>query len=107
MQKTRRTAAAATLSAVLVAGAVAGFMLTGGTAKASTEAGSCTLGSSAAATAAVTTCSIPAQTAGSTTPTTVTLTSPANAWIEVSATSSTDDGPVDLTWAISCTNTSE
>jgi hypothetical protein len=105
MQKTRRTAAAATLSAVLVAGAVAGFMLTGGTAKASTEAGSCPLGSLTSATAAGASCDIPAQTAGSTTTATVTLTSPLNQWIEASATDPAAGGDaVTFGWTISCTS---
>jgi Ricin-type beta-trefoil lectin domain len=59
MQRTGRIAAAATFSTLLVAGTVTGFMLTGGTAKASTSAGApCTLGTSTSTAAAPASCTI-------------------------------------------------
>jgi hypothetical protein len=106
MQKTRRTAAAATLSAVLVAGTVAGFMLMGGTAKAAASGGSCPLGAPTGGTV-VTSCAIPTQVTGSTTPATVTLTAPENIWIEASASNPVTGGdPVIFGWTISCTDSS-
>jgi hypothetical protein len=61
MQRTGRIAAAATFSTLLVAGTITGFMLTGGTAKASTSAGTCTLGATTSGTP-VTSCTIGTET---------------------------------------------
>src|SRR5271154_972883 len=66
MERRRRIAAAATFSALLVAGTVSGFMLTTGTAKASTSAGTCQLGNSsttATGSAVATSCNIGIETA--------------------------------------------
>jgi len=58
MERRRRIAAAATFSALLVAGTISGFMLTTGTAKASTGGTPCTLGTSNSTAAASATCTI-------------------------------------------------
>jgi Ricin-type beta-trefoil lectin domain len=95
MQKTRRTAAAATLSAVLVAGAVAGFILTGGTAKAASSAGTCALG--AATGTAVTSCTIGTETAQ------VSVPWPLDIYVAASASAPAKDGDtVSLSGRVDC-----
>jgi ricin-type beta-trefoil lectin protein len=108
MQRTARIAAAATFSSVLVAGTVAGFMLTGGTARAQTSGGECSLdGTTSTITTAVDTCNIPAQSAGTTT--TTALTNPFDdVWIQAVVTNASTATPasesVVLSWTMSCTD---
>jgi hypothetical protein len=89
MQRTGRIAAAATFSTLLVAGTITGFMLTGGSAKASTSAGTCTLGSTSATatgTALPTSCTIGTVTSQ------ITIGAPLDIYVAAQASSPSKDG---------------
>jgi hypothetical protein len=86
MQRTGRIAAAATFSTLLVAGTITGFMLTGGTAKASSSAGTCKLESSSTTAASSASCTIGTVTSQ------IPIGAPLDIFVGASASSPTADG---------------